>query len=149
MNVGADVREQQFCRFERQQPHRWGRGKNSIAVSIFEKKNQNSGKRFSKVLIFSPAFSFVSASQHTLFLWKEYRLVRRCCRSLTTTRSGAVSTDILHSRARVLGVYGQRLFHGQPLTPETVSAVASKTHGPAGPASQGTVSSRWSRDCVE
>src|SRR5438105_1967189 len=28
-------------------------------------------------------------------------------------------------------------------------AVASKTHGPAGPASQGTVSSRWSRDCVE
>src|SRR5256884_1959470 len=37
---------------------------------------------------------------------------------LGTTR--AVSTDILHFRARVLGVYGQGLFHGQPLTPETV-----------------------------
>src|SRR5438067_6385693 len=42
---------------------------------------------------------------------------------LGTTR--AVSTDILHFRARVLGVYGQGLFHGQPLTPETVSAVPS------------------------
>ena len=28
-------------------------------------------------------------------------------------------------RARVLGVYGQGLFHGQPLTPETVSPVPS------------------------
>jgi hypothetical protein len=78
------------------------------------------------------------------------------------TDNGAVSTNILHFRARVLGVYGQGLFHGQPLTPETVSAVSSSdrmvrfswpsppTHtGPRGLRSQGTVSSRWSRDCVE
>ena len=39
--------------------------------------------------------------------------------------SGAVSTDILHFRARLLGVYSQGLFHGQPLPLETVSAVPS------------------------
>jgi hypothetical protein len=74
----------------------------------------------------------------------------------------AVFTDILHFRARVLGVYGQGLFHGQPLTPETVSAVPSsdgmvrfsrpsppRHTGPRGLRSRGTVSSRWSRDCVE
>jgi hypothetical protein len=43
--------------------------------------------------------------------------------------SRAVSTDILHFRARVLGVCGQGLFHGQLLTPETVSAVSSTTVG--------------------
>ena len=80
----------------------------------------------------------------------------------TAVFSRAVSTDILHFRARVLGVYGQGLFHGQPLTPETVSAVSSSARmvrfsrpspprhtGPRGLRSQGTVSSRWSRDCVE
>src|SRR6516164_8627577 len=39
--------------------------------------------------------------------------------------SGAVSTDILHFRARVLAVYGQGMFMGQPLTPDTVLAVWS------------------------
>ena len=63
---------------------------------------------------------------------------------------GAVFTDILHFRARVLGVYGQGLFHGQPLPPETVSAVPSSDRvvrfsrpspprhkGPVGPAIAG------------
>src|SRR6266699_2222701 len=63
---------------------------------------------------------------------------------LGTTR--AVSTDILHFRARVLGGFGRAV--ERPRGP-VLPAVASKTHGPAGPASQGTVSSRWSRDCVE
>ena len=44
---------------------------------------------------------------------------------LTETSCRAISTDILHFPARVLGVYGQGLFHGQPLTPRTVSAVPS------------------------
>ena len=40
----------------------------------------------------------------------------------------AVSPDILHFRAGVLCGYGQGLLHGQPLNPETVSAVVHTRH---------------------